>query len=382
MSLKNIKDGDVFFNTLKTEPRFSFIFYEQNIYEETSSRKTGSFSNNIKHVPNGFISLYELNIDRPSDSLIYPFFIKNSQNSYFSNVSIEQYNQLQYGSTITGSYPMSSSISKVYYTSDNTNRPYIKALKNILNSNRIYSEHFSYSSSLGHKEEQELGIVSIPSIFYGSEIKKGSVELEFNISGSTKGLLRDFKKNGELIETSGSFSGSIAGIVLYKQGLIILTGSWPIDGGHSEEYVVGNETPKWRHFAQSISGTISTPSSSFGLTYSGIEYINKKTFLTSLPKDEFNYSNNKTYKSNSSVLANYDFYSSSYEYVENPKIEIKNIVSSSFSNHSASFDKTTYVSSVLLYDENKEVIAVAKLATPLRKTKDKEFLIKLEIDLF
>ena len=86
--------------------------------------------------------------------------------------------------------------------------------------------------ALGNKATQELNLISIPSIFYGSSIKKGSVDLKYYISGSLIGQARDINKNGELIQVgpSGSVgSGSVAGVVLYTEGFLVLTGSWDLD---------------------------------------------------------------------------------------------------------------------------------------------------------
>ena len=59
--------------------------------------------------------------------------------------------------------------------------------------------------------------------------------------------------------------------------------------------------------------------------------------------------------------------------------DIKNIVSGSFS--SASFEKTTYISKINLYDANENLIGVASMATPVKKTLDREYLFKLKLDI-
>ena len=58
--------------------------------------------------------------------------------------------------------------------------------------------HYLYSSSLGDKLTQEMRIASIPSIFYGSSIKKGSVSVKVYISGTLAAQLVDNLQNGEL----------------------------------------------------------------------------------------------------------------------------------------------------------------------------------------
>ena len=61
-------------------------------------------------------------------------------------------------------------------------------------------------------------------------------------------------------------------------------------------------------------------------------------------------------------------------------MEIKNIVSSSHCDHTASFEKQTFISQVGLYDEDKNLIGIAKLATPVRKRHEDEFTFKLKLD--
>ena len=68
-------------------------------------------------------------------------------------------------------------------------------------------------------------------------------------------------------------------------------------------------------------------------------------------------------------------------YHEDAETEIKNIVSSSYKNHSASFKPVTYISKVGIYDENKNLIAIAGLANPVRKLEDRSYTFKLKLDI-
>ena len=43
--------------------------------------------------------------------------------------------------------------------------------------------------------------------------------------------------------------------------------------------------------------------------------------------------------------------------------------------------KETYISKIALYDNDKNLIGFAKLATPVRKTEDRQFIFKLKLDL-
>jgi len=70
----------------------------------------------------------------------------------------------------------------------------------------------------------------------------------------------------------------------------------------------------------------------------------------------------------------------SSSYKEEPAMLIKNVVSSSFSDQTGSFQKQTYISKVGVYDEEKNLIAIAKLATPVRKREVDELTFKLRLD--
>ena len=125
---------DVIYNTLKTHPRQHFFIYKNAIYYNDRPEIIGDRSNsNVGGVPIGFANLYELNVDRPSAELIYPFITKNGSLTSFSTISTTQFNaDFQYGFTIVGSYPLSASISREYFSSG-LNRERVDALKNTLN---------------------------------------------------------------------------------------------------------------------------------------------------------------------------------------------------------------------------------------------------------
>ena len=104
--------------------------------------------------------------------------------------------------------------------------------------------------------------------------------------------------------------------------------------------------------------------------------------LAHAPYAELNYSNNPT--SYSSSVGNkqsiVSAMSGTHQYVEKP-IEIRNVVSASYTDQAAPYEKTTYISKVAVYDKNKNLIGVAKLATPVRKTDDIDYTFKIKLDI-
>jgi hypothetical protein len=173
-------------------------------------------------------------------------------------------------------------------------------------------------------------------------------------------------------------SGSVAGVVLYDQGFIMLTGSWPI-AEHIENYTgAGAAQPRWIDFATTSSALVN---SSFQMDFSGTTYVPTVTMMANAPKGQLNQSNNPTfieYGQSGSILA----YTSSNAYIENDKLSIKNVAQSKLtaSYASASFEKTTYISKIGLYDKDRNLIGIAKLANPVRKREIDEFTFKLKLD--
>lgn len=318
-------------------------------------------------------------MDRPK------FFItKNGSLNNFKTVSKNNFTQFQYGEILSSSnFPLTSSIIP-YYVTSGQNRSYVKTLENTLNYYKTLSSHYSYDSSLGNKETQDLTLVSIPSIFYGSSIRKRSLSCKWYLTGTLIAELQDINGNGELVQIgpSGSIgSGSVAGVVLYKEGFVVLTGSWSLHDSYTDLFGTGLTyyPPSWKYFMNLGTSEVDrTPSSSFNLEFEGTNVIPTMTIMAHADKGEFNHSNNLTYVNYGQSL---EPITSSTHYIENSNLQIKNIVSSSFTDEEPDFIKTTYISKIGIYDENKNLIGVAKLANPVRKREVDSYTFKLKLDL-
>jgi hypothetical protein len=282
---------------------------------------------------------------------------------------------------------MSATILREFYQTGET-RTHLDALRNTLNYYSYISNHYSYSSSLGNKSNQPLNLLSIPSIFYGSSIKKGTVKLDFYISGTLIGTLQDYNNNGELIQTgpSGSNgSGSVAGIVAYNEGFVILTGSWGLENGITRNYIndISNQvTSSWLYFGAGMSGSEvytygSLPSSSFNLEFKGTNKTPIMTFFAHAKRGELNNSLNPTFIDSSSYKSPT---TTSNSYEEYRYMQPTNVVSSSF-NTEPYLEKVTFISTIKLYDENKNVIGIAKVSKPIRKSQERDLTFKIKIDL-
>tara|TARA_Y100000593_G_scaffold11444_1_gene20487 strand:- start:13904 stop:15160 length:1257 start_codon:yes stop_codon:yes gene_type:complete len=415
---------------------------------------SGAFTSSVVADP-GHVSLYELNVDRSGtvdfhagahafenagrnhpdlvdehavayyrglNPRAHSFVVKDGTRMSFKTVTTHQFNaSSQFGDHIYKKYPLTSSLHREYYYST-TNRQqtpnwqatpsgqtlissgsitHLFALKNTLNDYVRLSPHYAYSSSRGelswNKHTQHVNLISIPSIFYGSEIEKGTVDLKYYITGTLIGQLQDLKRNGDLVQVGprgSTGSGSVAGSVLYDQGFIILTGSWALSSSTKEQYKdsAGDDFPRWIHFASCIAdghrpGDVNTfltapnpptPSSSYNLSFNGTTRTPTLTMMAHAKKGTLNHSNNPTYiKFGEFGLAG----TGSNGYVENGEMTIKNILKTPYNDPTGSFKKITYITKVGIYDEDRNLIGIAKLANPVKKTEDRDFTFKLKIDL-
>jgi hypothetical protein len=408
MPLYKFEESDKFFNVLKTSPKTEFVIYDGQIYLNNKSEQSGAFASSVPNIPVGNLNLYELNVDRLEEAtgrligsdnvadkaIIYPFVTKQGSLTSFKTISTTQFNSdFSYGDVLSGSYPLSASITRNFYI-ENATRPRIVALRNTLNEYKPISQNYSYVSTITgeawDKSTQPLNLISIPSIFYGSEIKKGTVKLKFYVSGTLVGELQDKRQNGDLIQVSGSAfsqangSGSVAGVVLYKEGFLLLTGSWGMTE-FADDYtndVTNPQTGSWLYYGVGANdGNPSSiiPSSSYSLSFEGIQEVPTLTMLAHAKKGQLNYSPNPTYIEYEQSQSITSAITGTHLFEEN-QLTIRNMVSSSFAFPTASFQKETYITKVAIYDENRNMIGIASLATPVKKTEGREFTFKLKVD--
>lgn len=262
--------------------------------------------------------------------------------------------------------------------------PKLSALHTTLDSHIKNSIHYAFTASLGDynwvKPEQEMMLVSIPSLLYGSRIQPGTVDLRFYYTGTLAAQLTDSNETGELIQTSlgttTTGEGDVAGVVLYDEGFLLLTGSWALN---EDSMSPVTDNPRWKYFATQSVGAENT---TFEIGFNGTSYTPVMTMFAHANRGELNSSNNPTFLVHSSSADGNDklLVTGSYMYVENEKRNVQNVVSSSFQD-TGSFEKTTYLSSIGIYDDDRNLIGIAKLANPIRKREKDSYTFKLKVDL-
>ena len=402
-------ENDLFHNVIEAHPKVEFLIHDRKVYYngELSEEATQIPGGNVKHVPSGFLSLYEVNVDRREEDLIYPFITKDGTAMAFNTVSTTAFHSFSYGDVITGSYPLASTISieryiapeDDFYDVCGKDRPRLLALKNTLNYYKTMSPNYAFEGKL----EENLTLVSIPSIFYGSNIERGTVKLDYYIHGELVARLEDKNKNGDLIQTVGENGmGQVAGVVLYNEGFVLLNGAWSLNDDLTERYNYcpdpinadnSPDNPRWIYWGtqgfNNEDGTSADPdwldpttaviNSSFYISFSGTTFIPTLTMLAHAKKGELNHSNNPTFLTSGQEDVTMS-YSGEVNYTEKNSLEIKNTVYSPYNDPPPEFKKQTWISKIGIYDDKKNLIAIAKLARPILKTEDREFTFKLKLD--
>ena len=437
MPLYKFGAGDVFYNRIKAHPSSSFYIYSGSVYYQNKSTEPGSNVANVNGVPVGNVSLFELNVDRAVTStgrsigpvsltasqnvtdkgVIYPFVYKGLDQVAFKGITRDSYNtDYAFGDVITGSYMMSASITRKLYDSaagfNDTNKDGA-ALRNSLDFAKRLGPHYDFPSGssgspiMGAPFGDDVNVIYIPSIYYGSEIKKGTVDLKMYITGTLIARCRDSRYDGALImdfvENTAVSTPRTVGCVLYNEGAIILNDFNSLNTGGSavptvKKYsnrtntttaTVGYKT-SWNAFGlglpqgsgsslEHLPGQAFLQSASFGLEFAGTHKVPTVTMLANANRGELNYSNNPTYAQSSSVAFMRPITGSNL-YHEQART-IKNTHSSSYSDPTGSLEKTTYITKVGIYDDNKKLIGIASVAKPVKKTEDRDLTFKLKLDI-
>lgn len=423
MSLKKFGRSDIIRNAMRAYPHSSFFIYSSSVYYDQRPIESGSFSDDILSASGG-ISLFEYNIDKQGTTSfddssptvrtekvettglnppIIPYVNKGSNKQFLKasprtreNIQAvsDDYTVLGQGPLTGSSYSMSASITrelletaggKTTYTDGTSwqvpNHRHYYGLRNSLNFYSTRSPHYAVSSSNWNKDEQDINLISIPKIFYGTRIKPGSMSLKFYITGTLVGELQDTKYNGELIQVGpegSTGSGSIAGVAMYEEGFVLLTGSWDLTEGVSYDFD-SSTTGSWTRFACGANdGVDCSTSASFDFSFKGHTETQVLTMFAHARRGEVNYSNNPTFlEYGQDKVA----VSSSNLYIENDSLKIKNTVSSSYTGFDAPFERQVYISRVALYDEDKKLIGIATLSNPILKKEAQDLSFKLKLDI-
>lgn len=155
------------------------------------------------------------------------------------------------------------------------------------------------------------------------------------------------------------------GLIYYQAGVVVLTASLfkdHSDGGILDETNGSLKGPDWvdttHDIVNAFTGSeISSSADAFRHRLQNVQFnntteLNSTIYFCRANHNEFNYSSNPTYLSGS-------------------KIRVKN---------ESTDDPVSYITTVGLYNDRRELLAVAKVSEPLKKTPDTEFTLRVRLD--
>ena len=228
---------------------------------------------------------------------------------------------------------------------------------------RKFDEDGDYSSGT---KINDAFFLSFARLLVKDEIKKGSFQMSVG-TGSTYASpfsavktiydasgITDYRTNSPagdygLLYTNSAGTGDVVGHIYYQAGAIVLTASvFP-----SATVMSGTAT-----LNQTLSGsTIQTIADSFRRRLQNIQFnntteLNSTIYFCRAFSNEFNYSSNPTYLSQSQIVVKSE----------------------------ASDPPISYITTVGLYSADNELLAVAKVSEPLKKTVDTELTIRTRLD--
>ena len=214
------------------------------------------------------------------------------------------------------------------------------------------------------------------------------MKLKYYLSGTLIGELQDENYNGELVQVgpSGSTgSGSVAGVALYNEGFLVLTGSWALNDEPKDYIASGSddlEVSSWLHYGAGIPGKVvgDVTGSHYSLDFKGTNPIPTVTMLAYAKQNKVNASNNPTFVKKINRADNTEIMSGSTLISEDSQREIYNSVDTEYLDTTGSFARQTFITKIKIFDENMNCIGEAKLARPVKKTEERSLMFKLKLD--
>jgi len=212
---------------------------------------------------------------------------------------------------------------------------YYNYLPDTLDANRLFPT----------ASNDRIGVISIPSNLFGEFIKPGT--FSYTYSGSLNGLITD-DENGNLFK-----DGAKVGDIVYQHGIIILTSF-----GTS---IVGSVygTALYGTGVYSTAGATELDdvitSDNVTCSFQSTTTIYESQYKCTLRENEFNFSTNPSIISSSLSGEVYDFATGSY------------------------FE--SYITTVGLYNNANQLVAVGKLAQPLQSSNTTDTTILVNLDL-
>lgn len=315
---------------------YDFIDYSFGVYGE-AAKQSSNFPNDL-----GIERYLAKNVKFTQDGEVSGYFKEYNRGAVYQSIKHLYYSNFASSSKDAFGRNVSSDADLPYFRPDGvvTGSVYNPIYDNYRQTDLIQDKTISSQS------QALLGVLSIPSGLYGDFIQPGSFKLSAPaFSGSGGGIIYD---DGEGRLLSGSSGGTI-GNIIYTHGIAVLT-NYDKNGYRYQDYAAqpyGPAVGDDYYFNSFFSGSEAT--CSFSSSYT----IYETQYKCTIGESEYNYTQNPTAISGSNGNP-YDFITSSFF--------------------------TPYVTTVGLYNDAYELLAVGKLAKPLPTSKLTDTTILINID--
>jgi hypothetical protein len=310
-------------NFLNSSSIFEEGIYGSSIYDNINAVYGGT------DVPTGEIAPMDF------ESLIY----YSVRHLYYSN-----YLSSSYGDNVSTASIVLGAIPEGNVLTGSINGP---RYDNYLQTTLTYPKYFPTTSKYSSEENIGIGVISIPTKLYGDYIRPGS----FYFSAES-GSLTDDGEGNIYLSSSLSTSSVLIGNIFYPHGLVVVTGNptvFPWNTGSIFSSIV--------NFVSSSNVTCS-----FSSSYT----IYETQYKCTIGENEFNFTLNPSISSGGSV------YTSSNGTFYTPDENLVGFATASYFN--------PYITTVGLYDEQQNLLAIGKLSQPLPSSPTTDTTIIINID--
>ena len=340
----------------------------------------GTFPNedNIKNFSHGmFQSVYDYPYLSSSANHIFDVTVGvSSQSAIYSSVTVQQakkrniYNQMAQvlvGYDVTGSVLQFDGDGDFTSTGDKMNNCVFLVFSRLLVKDEIKKESFSLELGVNNDFDNPMSTprMTIMDVSASNEYRVNSPAGEYGILYATGAI-----DSSVTTETIGSHKYVKCGLIYYQAGVVVLTSSLFLEHDVTNGLLATNSSTgmdgvEWINNSQTNNditdalkaNEISASADSlrhrvYNLQFNNTTELNSTVYFCRANHNEFNYSSNPTYLSESKVR------------VKNQSTDVP----------------VSYITTIGMYNDRRELLAVAKLSEPLKKTPDTEFTLRVRLD--
>jgi len=233
--------------------------------------------------------------------------------------------------------PFTSSIHILDVEDGATNKRFYKSIRSLYDYYNVFDSN--YTANYTGSDTTRFRVITVPEIYYDRSILTGSFTASDLDSAGDERKLFDDGRGGIY---SGSLTGTLVGNIFYNEGFIVLKGGGLNDEAASNDF--GEVSPtnfKWR------------------ISFKGNHTIPVKIFRCRAPAGQLNATTNPTY---------YTVPSGSGVDHKNEKLIVLS-------------KPMTYITTIGLYNDNYELVGMARTSQPIKKESTSDLLFRIRLDM-